>query len=206
MKCGNSLVILFKFAIDYWRRFTSKNNLMYVLHPWHGATFGDEAPEIVNALIEISQGSKLKYEIDKKTGLLKLDRVIYSSFHYPVNYGFIPQTLGKDGDPLDILVMCSEPIQPLCLVKALVIGNMQMIDSDLIDDKIIAVAINDPTVNYIKSLNEVPPHIFKVLKNYFEQYKVLENKKVEINDFQEKEKAFEIINESIEFYKETYPK
>ena len=206
MKCGNSLVILFKFAIDYWRRFTSKNNLMYVLHPWHGATFGDEAPEIVNALIEISQGSKLKYEIDKKTGLLKLDRVIYSSFHYPVNYGFIPQTLGKDGDPLDILVMCSEPIQPLCLVKALVIGNMQMIDSDLIDDKIIAVAINDPTVNYIKSLDEVPPHIFKVLKNYFEQYKVLENKKVEINDFQEKEKAFEIINESIEFYKETYPK
>ena len=179
---------------------------MYVLHPWHGASFGDEAPKIVNALIEIPQGSKSKYEIEKKTGLLKLDRVIYSSFHYPVNYGFIPQTLGKDGDPLDILVMCSEPIQPLCLVKALVIGNMQMIDSDLIDDKIIAVAINDPSVSYIKSLDEVPPHIFKVLKNYFEQYKVLEQKKVEINDFQEKEIAFNIINESIEFYKQTYPK
>jgi inorganic pyrophosphatase len=156
---------------------------MYVLHPWHGATFGEEAPKIVNALIEIPQGSKSKYEIDKKTGLLKLDRIIYSSFHYPVNYGFIPQTLGKDGDPLDILVMCSEPIQPLCLVEALVIGNMQMIDSDMIDDKIIAVAVNDPTVNYIKSLDEVLPHIFKVLKNYFEQYKVLEQKKVEINDF-----------------------
>ena len=179
---------------------------MYVLHPWHGASHGEEAPKIVNALIEISQGSKSKYEIDKKTGLLKLDRVIYSSFHYPVNYGFIPQTLGKDGDPLDILVMCSEPIQPLCLVKALVIGNMQMIDTDLIDDKIIAVAVNDPSVNYIKSLAEVPPHSFKVLKNYFEQYKVLENKKVEINDFQEKEIAFDIINESIEFYKQTYPK
>jgi len=179
---------------------------MYVLHPWHGASYGEEAPEIVNALIEIQQGSKSKYEIDKKTGLLKLDRIIYSSFHYPVNYGFIPQTLGKDGDPLDILVMCSEPIQPLCLVEALVIGNMQMIDSDMIDDKIIAIALNDPTVNYIKSLDEVPPHIFKVLKNYFEQYKVLEHKKVEINDFQDKEIAFDIINESIEFYKQTYPK
>ena len=179
---------------------------MYVLHPWHGATTGDEAPQIVNALIEIPQGSKSKYEIDKKTGLLKLDRIIYSSFHYPVNYGFIPQTLGKDGDPLDILVMCSEPIQPLCLVEAFVIGNMQMIDTGLIDDKIIAVAVRDPGVNYISSLEEVPQHIFKVLKNYFEQYKVLENKKVEINDFQDKEKAFEIINESIQFYKETYPR
>ena len=179
---------------------------MYVLHPWHGASFGEEAPEIVNALIEIPQGSKSKYEIEKKTGLLKLDRIIYSSFHYPVNYGFIPQTLGKDGDPLDILVMCSEPIQPLCLVEAFVIGNMQMIDTGLIDDKIIAVALRDPGVNYIKSLDEVPAHSFKVLKNYFEQYKVLENKKVEINDFQEKEIAFEIIKESIEFYKQTFPK
>lgn len=179
---------------------------MYVLHPWHGAHFGNEAPQIVNALIEISQGSKSKYEIDKKTGLLKLDRVIYSSFHYPINYGFIPQTLGKDGDPLDILVMCSEAIQPLCLVEAYVIGNMQMIDTGLIDDKIIAVALRDPGVNYITNLNEVPQHFFTVLKNYFEQYKVLENKKVEINDFQEKEVAFDIINEAIEFYKVTFPK
>jgi inorganic pyrophosphatase len=179
---------------------------MYTLHPWHGATYGEEAPKIVNALIEIPEGSKSKYEIDKKTGLLKLDRVIYSSFHYPVNYGFIPQTLGKDGDPLDILVMCSEAIQPLCLVEAYVIGNMQMIDTGLIDDKIIAVAVHDPGVNYITSLDLVPQHIFRVLKNYFEQYKVLENKKVEINDFQEKDTAFDIINEAIAFYKETYPK
>ena len=179
---------------------------MYTLHPWHGASYGQEAPKIVNALIEISEGSKSKYEIDKKTGLLKLDRVIYSSFHYPVNYGFIPQTLGKDGDPLDILVMCTEAIQPLCLVEAYVIGNMQMIDTGLIDDKIIAVAVHDPGVNYITNLDLVPQHIFKVLKNYFEQYKVLENKKVEINDFQEKNIAFEIINEAIDFYKETFPK
>ncbi len=123
-----------------------------------------------------------------------------------MNYGFIPQTLGKDGDPLDILVMCSEAIQPLCFVEALVIGNMQMIDTNLIDDKIIAVATKDPGVNYITSLDEVPQHFFSVLKNYFEQYKVLENKEVKINDFQDKERAFEIINESIEFYKETFPK
>ena len=177
---------------------------MYVLHPWHGASHGEKSPEIVNALIEIPQNSKTKYEIDKTTGLLKLDRVIYSSFHYPVNYGFIPQTLGKDGDPLDILVMCSESIQPLCLVEALVIGNMQMIDTGLIDDKIIAVALKDPGVNYITSLDKVPQHFFTVLKNYFEQYKVLENKKVEINDFQDKEEAFAVINESIAFYKEKF--
>lgn len=179
---------------------------MNVLHPWHGAHYGDASPKIVNALIEIPKGSKSKYEIDKKTGLLKLDRVIYSSFHYPINYGFIPQTLGKDGDPLDILVICSEAIEPLCLVEALVIGNMQMIDTGLIDDKIIAVAIKDPGVNYITSLDEVPQHFFSVLRNYFEQYKVLENKEVKIHDFQSQDKAFEIIEESIEFYKTTFPK
>src|SRR4028118_2064510 len=110
-----------------------------VLHPWHGADYGDKTPGIVNALIEIPQGSRTKYEIDKKTGLLKLDRVIYSSFHYPVNYGFIPQTLGLDSDPLDILVLCSQSIQSLCLVEATVIGNMPMIDTGDKDDKIIAV-------------------------------------------------------------------
>src|SRR5688500_12951625 len=121
-----------------------------VLHPWHGAHYGDKAPQTVTALIEISQGSRTKYEIDKKTGLLKLDRVIYSSFHYPVNYGFIPQTLGLDNDPLDILVISSQSIQPLCLVEATVIGNMQMIDTGDKDDKIIAVAAKDPSVNHIK--------------------------------------------------------
>lgn len=179
---------------------------MYVLHPWHGATYGDASPERVNALIEIPQGSRCKYEIDKKTGLLRLDRIIYSSFHYPVNYGFIPQTLGEDGDPLDILVMCSESIQALCLVEATVIGNMQMIDSGEMDDKIIAVATKDPSVNHIKDINELPPHFFAVLKNYFEQYKVLENKKVEIDDFQDKETAYKIIQEATRFYKETFPK
>ncbi len=178
---------------------------MYVLHPWHGAGYGTKAPATVNALIEISQGSRCKYEIDKKTGLLKLDRVVYSSFHYPVNYGFIPQTLGEDNDPLDILVMCSESIQPLCLVEATVIGNMQMIDSGEKDDKIIAVATKDPSVNHITNINELPAHFFAVLKNYFEQYKVLENKKVEIDEFQDKETAYTIIEEAMAFYKTKFP-
>ena len=174
---------------------------MYVLHPWHGAHFGEASPERVNALIEIPEGSKCKYEIDKKTGLLKLDRVIYSSFHYPVNYGFIPQTLGEDSDPLDILVMCSESIQALCLVEATVIGNVQMIDSGEKDDKIIAVATKDPTVNHIKDIDELPAHFFAVLKNYFEQYKVLENKVVEIDNFQDKRTAYGIIDKAINAYK-----
>src|SRR6188768_4003604 len=163
---------------------------MYVLHPWHGAHYGEKLPEIVNGLIEISQGSKAKYEIDKPTGLLKLDRVIHSSFHYPVNYGFIPKTLGMDNDPLDILVLCSQSIQPLCLVEATVIGNMQMIDSGDKDDKIIAVATKDPSVNHITSIEEMPRHFMNELRNYFEQYKVLENKQVQIEDFQDKEMAY----------------
>ena len=175
-----------------------------VLHPWHGAAHGDKAPQIVNAMIEIPQGSRTKYEIDKETGLLKLDRVIYSSFHYPVNYGFIPQTLGHDNDPLDILVLCSQSIQSLCLVQATIIGNMQMIDSGEKDDKIIAVATKDPSVNHITSIDELPKHFISELKNYFEQYKVLENKQVQIEDFQNKEIAYQIINEAIDLYKQKF--
>ena len=179
---------------------------MHVLHPWHGASYGKQIPEIVNGIIEISQGSRAKYEVDKTTGLLKLDRVVYSSFHYPINYGFIPQTLGLDGDALDILVMCSESIQLLCLVEATVIGNMQMIDNGEPDDKIIAVATNDPTVNHITNIKELPTHFIAVLKNYFEQYKALENKVVLIDEFQDKDAAYKIINASIELYNKEFPK
>ena len=175
-----------------------------VLHPWHGAGYGDKAPERVNAMIEIPQGSRTKYEIDKTTGLLKLDRVIYSSFHYPVNYGFIPQTLGHDHDPLDILVLCSQSIQSLCLVEATVIGNMQMIDSGEKDDKIIAVATKDPSVNHISSIEDMPRHFINELRNYFEQYKVLENKQVYIEEFQNKEIAYQIITEAIDLYREKF--
>jgi len=176
-----------------------------VQHPWHGATSGEHAPQKVNALIEIPQGSRAKYEVDKETGLLRLDRVIYSSFHYPMNYGFIPQTLGQDGDPLDILVLCSQSIQPLCLVDANVIGNMQMIDSGELDDKIIAVAANDPSVNHYTRVDDLPQHFLLELRNFFEQYKALENKKVVIDNFQDTETAYKVIQDAVDFYKQTYP-
>lgn len=177
---------------------------MFILHPWHGAKYGDLAPEKVNAIIEIPQGSRCKYEIDKETGLLKLDRVIYSSFHYPVNYGFIPRTLGEDGDPLDILVICSESIQAMCLIEATIIGNMQMIDCGVKDDKIIAVASNDPSVNHIQNIKSLPPHYISVLQNYFEQYKVLENKEVIIDEFQDKKTAYGIILKAIKMYEQSF--
>src|SRR4030095_5459903 len=123
--------------------------MITVSHPWHGVPPGDQAPRFVTAVIEIPQGSRAKYEIDKASGLLMLDRIIYSSFYYPTNYGFIPQTYGEDKDPLDILVLSNLHIQPLCLVTAKVIGVMQMIDSGDADDKIISVAANDPSINYI---------------------------------------------------------
>ena len=180
--------------------------MLTVNHPWHGTHYGERAPATVNALIEIPQGSRSKYEVDKDTGLLRLDRVIYSSFQYPINYGFIPQTLGKDGDPLDILVLCSQSIQSLCLVDANVIGNMQMLDNGVLDDKIIAVAAKDPSVNHITSVSELPAHFLLELRNFFEQYKVLENKKVEIDNFQDKETALAIISEAINFYRENFKK
>jgi len=180
--------------------------MLTVHHPWHGVHYGEKAPATINALIEIPQGSRSKYEVDKDTGLLKLDRVIYSSFQYPVNYGFIPQTLGKDNDPLDILVLCSQSVQSLCLVEANVIGNMQMIDQGQMDDKIIAVASQDPSVNHFNSIDALPQHFLLELRNFFEQYKVLENKKVVIDNFQDKETAFTIIRDAIDFYKETFSK
>jgi inorganic pyrophosphatase len=178
--------------------------MLTVNHPWHGAHYGENAPQTVNGLIEIPQGSRAKYEVDKATGLLRLDRVIYSSFHYPINYGFIPQTLGQDGDPLDILVLCSQSIQSLCLVEATVIGNMQMIDQGIQDDKIIAVATRDPSVNHYQKTDDLPQHFLQELRNFFEQYKVLENKKVEIDNFQDKDTAYRVITEAIDLYKENF--
>lgn len=178
--------------------------MLTVNHPWHGVYYGEKAPATVNALIEIPEGSRSKYEVDKASGLLRLDRVIYSSFHYPVNYGFIPQTLAKDNDPLDILVICSQSIQSLCLVEANVIGNMQMIDNGIPDDKIISVASKDPSVNHITKMEELPQHFLIELKNFFEQYKVLENKKVEIDNFQNKKEAMIIIEEAIENYSQHF--
>ena len=180
--------------------------MITVSHPWHGVPPGDQAPRTVNAVIEIPQGSRAKYEIDKESGLLKLDRVIYSSFYYPCNYGFIPQTYGDDKDPLDILVISSLSVQALCLVEAKVIGVMQMIDSGDADDKIIAVAAHDPSVNHYNNIEEIPPHFFEELRHFFEEYKRLENKTVTVNEFGDKATALTIIEDAIKLYKEQFRK
>jgi inorganic pyrophosphatase len=177
-----------------------------VLHPWHGVSPGKSAPDTVTAVIEIPQGSRCKYEIDKESGLLKLDRIIYSSFYYPVNYGFIPQTYGGDKDPLDILVLTSFPVVPLTLMNAQVIGVMQMIDGGEADDKIIAVAANDPSIHHYRDVSELPAHFLNELRHFFEEYKALENKTVIVEDFMNKAKAVEIIEEAIRFYKATFVK
>jgi inorganic pyrophosphatase len=175
-----------------------------VLHPWHGVDYGEGAPRMVNAIIEIPQGSRAKYEIDKKSGLLKLDRVIYSSFYYPHNYGFIPRTYGDDKDPLDILVLSTISVQPLCIVEAKVIGVMQMIDSGEADDKIIAVAAHDMSVNHMNNIEELPAHFFKELRQFFEDYKKLENKSVQVEDYGDKAMALNIVRDGIELYKRTF--
>jgi inorganic pyrophosphatase len=165
--------------------------MLTVLHPWHGIHPGANAPRVVNTIIEIPQGSRCKYEIDKDSGLLRLDRVIYSSFYYPINYGFIPQTYGGDKDPLDILVITSLAVQPLTLMEAKVIGVMQMVDSGDADDKLIAVAAHDPSVNHY---------------NNIEEYKKLENKTVVVEEFGDKSSALKIITEAIDYYKEVFGK
>jgi inorganic pyrophosphatase len=172
-----------------------------IFHPWHGVPVGEGAPKIVNAVVEIPQGSRCKYEIDKESGLLKLDRVIYSSFYYPMNYGFIPRTYGGDKDPLDILIISSLPVQALTLMEAKVIGVMQMVDSGDADDKIIAVSSNDPGVNHYSNIKELPRHFFEELRHFFEEYKRLENKTVVIEDFGDKATALRVVQEAIEFYK-----
>lgn len=178
--------------------------ISHVVHPWHGVQSGLQAPRVVNAIIEIPQGSRCKYEIDKASGLLKLDRVIYSSFYYPINYGFIPQSYGGDKDPLDILVITTLPVQPLTLMEAKVIGVMQMVDSGEPDDKIIAVAANDPGVNHYNNIEELPQHFFDELRHFFEEYKKLENKSVLVEDFGDKAKSLEIISNALTFYQETF--
>ena len=175
-------------------------------HPWHDVNIGNSSPQIVNAIIEISRGSKAKYEVDKETGLLRLDRVLHSAFYYPINYGFIPQTFAGDGDPLDILVLSQIDIAPLSIVTAKVIGVMRLIDKG-IDDKIISVCANDISVSHINSLEELPPHLMSEIKHFFEQYKKLEHTEVVVDEFFSKEKAYEIIDQNrIDYQQQILPK
>lgn len=173
-------------------------------NPWHNVEIGGEQPDFVNSIIEIPKGSKAKYELDKETGMLRLDRVLFASVYYPANYGFIPQTLGEDHDPLDILVLSQINVQPLCIVRAKVIGVMRMIDAGEADDKVIAVAADDVSVSHIEAIDELPVHFHSELKHFFEEYKKLENKTVLVEKFQDKEIAKAIIKTAIDDYRKEF--
>jgi len=170
-------------------------------NPWHKVEIGDNAPDIVNGIIEIPKNTRAKYELDKKSGMLVMDRVIYSSMYYPANYGFIPKTYCDDKDPLDILVLSQIAIVPMCIVSAKVIGVMRMIDNGEMDDKIIAVAENDMGVNHFNDISGLHTHFIDELKNFFEDYKKLEKKTVAIEDFQDATVAKQIIKQSMVDYK-----
>ena len=169
-------------------------------HPWHDVTPGRGLPGKFAAVIEIPTGSNVKYELDKKTGLLRLDRVLYSAVHYPANYGFIPQTLAEDDDPLDVLVLCQEAVAPLTLVDAQAIGLMTMIDSGKRDHKILAVAAHDPEYNGFQEAGQLPPHRLATLRRFFQDYKTLEGKAVEVDEFQPAAAALPIIEDALERY------
>lgn len=173
-------------------------------NPWHDVNIGENSPESVTGVIEIPKNCRAKYELDKDSGMLILDRVLYSSINYPANYGFIPRTYCDDDDPLDILVLSQIDIVPMCLVEAKVIGVMRMLDGGEMDDKIIAVAANDMSVNHINDISELPPHSVKELRSFFEDYKKLENKTVIVEEFQDREVAYDIIKQSIIDYNKKF--
>ena len=169
-------------------------------HAWHDVPIGDDAPETFNVVIEISQGSKVKYELDKQTGLLRVDRVLYSSVIYPSNYGFIPQTYGDDNDPLDVLVLMQEAVLPLSLLRVRPIGMMQMVDQGQADEKIICVHLDDPAFNSYYHIWELPDHRLREVRRFFLDYKLLEEKEVEVQDFQGPDKARAVVKKSMHRY------
>jgi inorganic pyrophosphatase len=171
-----------------------------MIHPWHDVTPGEDIPQEFNAIIEIPFGSSVKYELDKISGLIKLDRILYSAVYYPANYGFIPQTLAEDNDPLDVLVLCQETVVPLTLIHARTIGLMTMIDQGEKDHKIIAVATEDPEFNVYKEASEMPPHRSTMLRRFFQDYTQLEGKIVEVDEMQPAAMAYPIIEDALHRY------
>ena len=169
---------------------------------WHDISPKRVTPRDFVCVIEISKGSKEKYELDKETGLLILDRILYTSTIYPANYGFIPRSYGADGDPLDVLVLCSQPIIPLTLVRCYPIGVIKMMDNGAYDEKIIAVPFNDPTYNGYTDIRQLPAHLYQEMQHFFEVYKALENKTTAVDDVAGAEEAVEIITRALESYAE----
>ncbi len=168
-----------------------------MIHPWHDVTPGEEIPQEYSTIIEIPFGSSVKYELDKASGLIKLDRVLYSAVYYPANYGFIPQTLAEDDDPLDVLVLCQETVVPLTVIHARTIGLMVMIDGGKKDHKIIAVATDDPEFNSYREAAEMPVHRLTMLRRFFQDYKQLEGKAVEVDEIQPAKMAYPIIEDAL---------
>lgn len=173
---------------------------------WHDINPERVSPEKFTAIIEISKGGKNKYELDKDTGLLKLDRVLYTSTHYPANYGFIPRTYADDKDPLDVLVLCQESIIPLTLVECKPIGVLEMTDGEAYDEKIIAVPVQDPSYNCYDSILQLPQHIFNEVSNFFEVYKALEGVPTDVKAVKGQDEALRIIKECIDNYNDTFIK
>ena len=169
-------------------------------NPWHDVEIGEGAPEIINAIIEIPKDSRIKYELDKKTGLLKMDRFLYSAVHYPGDYGFVPQTLWDDNDPLDIVILTGRPVYPMTLTKVRVIGVLTMIDSDEQDNKIIAVYHDDPRYNEIQNIKDVPAHVIEELRHFFETYKQLQGKECKVLEILDKEQALKDIEKAQKLY------
>jgi len=173
---------------------------------WHDISPKRITPTDFMAVIEITKGSKKKYELDKETGLIMLDRVLYTSTHYPANYGFIPRTYGDDKDPLDVLVLCSEEIEPLVLVRCYPIGVISMIDGGSSDEKIIAIPYSDPNYNSYKDITDIPKHIFDEMSHFFTVYKALENKETAVTSVSGQEEAKIIIQKAMDDYVEKFCK
>ena len=174
-------------------------------HPWHDLSPGEEVPKEFNAVIEIPLHSNVKYELDKSSGMLRMDRVLYSAVFYPANYGFIPQTLAEDRDPLDVLVLCQEPVVPLTVIHARAIGLMTMVDSGDADHKIIAVATADPEYSAYYEASKLPPHQMAMVRRFFQDYKQLEGKEVEVDEILPAAKAYPIIENALSEYKKKFP-
>ncbi len=167
---------------------------------WHDIDPKRITPSDFMAVIEIPKGSKNKYELDKETGVIMLDRVLHTSTHYPANYGFIPRSYGDDGDPLDVLVLCSEPLHPMTLVRCYPIGYISMLDNGKNDEKIIAIPFSDPTYNSYKDIYELPAHIFDEMAHFFSVYKALEGKEAVAGDVNDREAAVKVIDAAIDNY------
>ena len=173
-------------------------------NPWHHVSPGDSLPEFVNGIIEIPRGTRAKYELDKESGLIRLDRVLYSSVYYPANYGFIPQTYCEDKDPLDILILSQIEVVPMCIVPAKIIGVMRMLDEGEADDKIIGVAAGDPNVSHYNDISELPPHTLSEVRSFFEDYTKLESKEIVVEHFLGRETAIQILKDSFDLYREKF--